>query len=152
MARIHARRKGKSGSKYPIERKKHPEWSSLNPREIESRIIELAKSGKTTSEIGLILRDQYAVPDVKLATGKKISKILEENKLIPEIPEDLRNLIKTALQLKKHIEEHKKDLKNKRNLQLTESKIRRLTKYYHNNDMLPKDWKYSLEQAKLMFE
>ena len=119
MARIHARRKGKSGSKYPVERKEHPNWSSLNPREVESHVIELAKQGKSTSEIGMILRDQFAVPDVKLATGKSISKILEANNIKPEIPEDLRNLIKTALQLKKHIEEHNKDLKNKRNLQQT---------------------------------
>jgi len=152
MARIHARRKGKSGSTHPISRKKHPEWSSLNPREVESRVLELAKSGKSTSEIGLILRDQYAVPDVKLATGKKISKILEANKIKPEIPEDLRSLIRTALQLQKHIAGNKKDFKNKRNLQLTESKIRRLAKYYHRENRLPKDWKYSLEQAKLMFE
>jgi small subunit ribosomal protein S15 len=152
MARIHARRKGQSGSTYPVERKKHPDWSSLNPREVESRVIELAKSGKSSSEIGLVLRDQYAVPDVKLATGKSISKILESNNIKPEIPEDLRNLIQTALQLKKHLETNKKDLKNKRNLQLTESKIRRLTNYYHDNNRLPKGWKYSPEQAKLMFE
>ena len=152
MARMHARRKGKSSSTYPVDRKKHPEWSSLNPREVESRVIELAKSGKSTSEIGLILRDQYAVPDVKLATGKKISRILEGNNMKSEIPEDLRNLIRTALQLKKHIETNRKDLKNKRNLQLTESKIRRLTKYYHAEGKLPEGWKYTPEQAKLMFE
>ena len=152
MARIHARRKGKSGSTHPVDREKHPEWSSLNPREVESRVIELGKAGKSTSEIGQILRDQYAVPDVKLATGKKISKILETNNIKSEIPENLRNLIRTSLQLKKHIEINKKDLKNKRNLQLTESKIRRLTKYYHDQNRLPKDWKYSPEQAKLMFE
>ena len=152
MARMHARRKGKSGSTHPIERDKHPDWSPLNPREIESRLIELAKSGKPSSEIGLILRDQYAVPDVKLATGKKISKIIEDNQMKPEIPEDLRNLIRTALQLKKHLETNRKDLKNKRNLQLTESKIRRLTKYYHTQNRLPDKWKYSPEQAKLMFD
>jgi small subunit ribosomal protein S15 len=152
MARIHARRKGQSSSTHPVSRKKHPEWSSLNPREVESHVLELAKSGKSTSEIGLILRDQYAVPDVKLATGKSITKILEGNNIKSEIPEDLRNLIRTSLQLKKHLEVHKKDLKNKRNLQLTESKIRRLTKYYHNQDRLPKGWKYSHEQAKLIFE
>ena len=152
MARMHARRKGKSGSTHPIDRKKHPEWSSLNPREIESRVIELGKTGKSTSEIGMILRDQYAVPDVKLATGKKISTILESNNIKPEIPEDLRNLIQTALQLKKHLDINKKDLKNKRNLHLTESKIRRLTKYYHELERLPKGWKYTPEQAKLMFE
>jgi small subunit ribosomal protein S15 len=148
---MHARRKGKSGSTHPI-RDKHPEWSALNPREIKSRTIELAKAGRSTSEIGLILRDQYAVPDIKVATGKKTSKILEENNIRSEIPEDLRNLIKTALRLKKHLEVQKKDLKNKRNLQLTESKIKRLTKYYHANNRLPKGWKYSPEQAKLIFE
>ena len=152
MARMHARRKGKSGSTHPVERKKHPDWSSLNPREAESRVIELGKAGKSTSEIGLILRDQYAVPDVKLATGKKITKILEGNNIKTEIPEDLRNLIHTALQLKKHLETNKKDLKNKRNLHLTEAKIRRMTKYYHGQERLPKGWKYTPEQAKLMFE
>jgi len=152
MARMHARRKGKSGSVHPVDRKKPPEWSSLNPREVESHVIELAKNGHSNGEIGMILRDQYAIPDVKLATGKKITKILEDNQIKKEIPEDLRNLIRTALQLKKHLESHKKDLSNKRNLHLTESKIRRLTKYYHSINRLPKDWKYSPDQAKLMFE
>lgn len=152
MARMHARRKGKSGSKHPVERKEHPKWSSLNPREVELHVLELAKAGKSTSEIGMILRDQYAVPDVKIATGKSISKILENNKIKPEIPEDLRNLIQTALSLKKHMDANKKDLKNKRNLQLTESKIRRLAKYYKDNKVIPENWKYNLNQAKLMFE
>jgi len=152
MARMHARRKGKSGSTHLVNRKKHPEWSSLNPREIESHILELAKVGKSTSEIGMVLRDQYAVPDIKIATGKKVSRILDENNLLSEFPEDLKNIISTALQLRKHLEIHKRDIKNKRNLQLTESKIRRLTKYYHSQHKLPKGWKYSPKQAKLMFE
>jgi len=151
MARIHARRRGKSGSTR-IVRQKHPEWSSLNPREVESRIIELAKTGKSTSEIGMILRDQYAVPDITVATGKKTTKILENNNLKPDIPEELSNLIRTALKLRKHLETNKRDLKNKRNLQLTESKIRRITKYYHSKNKLPGGWKYSPSQAKLMFE
>jgi small subunit ribosomal protein S15 len=152
MARMHARRKGKSGSTHHVSMNKHPEWSSLNPREIESRILELAKTGKSTSEIGMILRDQYAVPDIKIATGKNVSKILDENNMLSEFPECLKNLISTALQLRKHLELNKKDLKNKRNLQLTESKIRRLTKYYHSRNKLPEGWKYSPDQAKLMFE
>ena len=151
MARIHARTKGKSGSTHPL-REKHPEWSSLNPREIEGRIIELAKAEKTTSEIGMILRDQYAVPDVKVATGKTITQILKQNNITSEIPEDLQSLIKTALKLKKHMDQNQKDYKTKRNLSLTESKIRRLMKYYRREQRLPEGWKYSLEQAKLMFE
>jgi len=152
MARMHARRKGKSGSTHPVERKNHPDWSSLNPREVESHVIDLANSGKSTSEIGQILRDQFAVPDIKLATGKKVTKILEANGIKADIPEELVNLIKTALSLRKHLETNRKDLKNKRNLQLTESKIRRLTKYYRDNNKIPMDWKYTPEQAKLMFE
>ncbi len=152
MARIHARRRGRSGSTKRFDRTRHPEWSALRPREVEAKIIELAKAGKSTSEIGMILRDQYAVPDVKIATGKKISQILKENNLLPEIPEDLRNLMKRALKIRNHLEKHKKDFTNKRNLQLTESKIRRLTKYYHSIGRLPEGWKYTPEQARLMFE
>jgi small subunit ribosomal protein S15 len=151
MARMHARRKGKSGSTR-IVREKHPEWSSLNPREVESRVIELAKAGKSTSEIGIILRDQYAVPDVTVSTGKKITKILENNNIQSELPEDMLNLIRTALKLRKHLETNNKDLKNKRNLQLTESKVRRVAKYYKTEKRLPADWKYNPTQAKLLFE
>lgn len=151
MARMHARRKGKSGSTR-IVREKHPEWSSLNPREVESRIIELAKAGKSTSEIGIVLRDQYAVPDVTVSTGKKITKILENNDIKSELPEDMLNLIRTALKLRKHLESHKKDLKNQRNLQLTESKVRRVAKYYKSEKRLPQNWKYNPTQAKLLFE
>jgi len=151
MARIHSHRKGKAGSHRP-QRKKHPDWSALNPREIEAHVVELAKTGKTTSEIGILVRDQFAVPDVKVATGKQISEILAANNMRPEIPEDLRSLIRTALQLSKHLEEHKKDLAGKRNLQLLESRIWRLTQYYHRKHRIPDDWKYSLAQAKLMFE
>ncbi len=151
MARMHARRKGKSGSTHPM-REKHPEWSALNPREVESHVLDLAKQGKSTSEIGLILRDQYAVPDITLATGKKVTKILEQNNIKTEIPEDMRNLIQIALSLRKHLETNKKDLHNKRGLHLTESKIRRLAKYYLSRKRLPEGWKYNPKQAKLMFE
>jgi len=152
MARMHARRKGKSGSTHMIGRKKHPDWSSLKPREIESHIIDLAKKDKSTSEIGIRLRDQYAVPDVKIATGKKITRILKDNKIYSEIPEDLKNLIRRALKIREHLEINRKDIVNKRNLQLTESKIRRLEKYYHSSKKIPDDWKYNPKQAKLMFE
>ncbi len=152
MARMHARRRGKSGSTRMIGRKKHPDWSSLKPREIESHIIDLAKAEKSTSEIGIKLRDQFAVPDVKIATGKKISQILEDNKIHSEIPEDVKNLIRRALHIRDHLEAHRKDNANKRNLNLTEAKIRRLAKYYRSNEKIPQDWKYNPKQAKLMFE
>ena len=152
MARMHARRKGKSGSTRMFTRTEHPVWSALKPREVESRILELAKSGYSTSQIGMILRDQYAVPNIKLATGKKISRILDENKMQPEVPEDIKNLISTALKIRNHLDTHRKDVANKRNLQLTESKVRRLAKYYKRTHRLPENWKYSPKLAKLLFE
>jgi len=146
------KKKTKSAGTTTKQEKQHPDWSALNPREVESRAVELAKSGKSTSEIGLILRDQYAVPDIRIATGKRLTKVLEENEVKQEIPEDLRNLINRASQLKKHLDEHKKDFKNKRGLQILESKIRGLEKYYRSQDRLPKEWKYTTQQAKLMSE
>lgn len=149
MARIHARRRGKSGSKR-VPRDEHPKWSSLNPKEVEAKVVELAKEGHSASQIGMILRDQYAVPSIKAATGLSVLQILEKHKVAPEIPEDLMSLIKTALSINKHMEEHKHDYENKRNLQLTESKIRRLVKYYKRIGRLPENWHYDLELAKLL--
>jgi len=141
MARMHARRKGKSGSKHPIERI-HPEWS-LKAEEIEELIVKLAEEGKEPAMIGLILRDSYGVPDVKAALGKKLTKVLEEHNLLPPVPEDLNNLLNRRNNIKKHLEENPRDLHNKRRLHLIEAKIRRLVKYYKRNGRLPEDWSYA---------
>lgn len=151
MARIYARTKGKSGSKRVV-RNKPPLWQPLNKKEIENKILELRREGRTKSEIGTILRDSYGVPSILLATGKKLQKILEENKLKEEYPEDLMNLIKKAVKLKKHLAINSKDKPNQRALQLTESKIRRLVKYYVRKGRLPKDWKYKPEEAELLIK
>jgi small subunit ribosomal protein S15 len=45
-----------------------------------------------------------------------------------------------------------KDLHNKRALELTEAKIRRLAKYYINEGKLESDWKYKRDQLRLMVE
>ncbi len=141
MARMHARRKGKSGSKHPVERV-HPEWS-LKPEEIEQLIVKLAEEGKPPAMIGLILRDSYGIPDVKAALGKKLTKVLEEHNLLPDIPEDLSNLLDKRANLLKHLAEHKKDIHNRRRLQLIEAKIKRLVKYYKREGRLPEKWSYA---------
>jgi small subunit ribosomal protein S15 len=41
-------------------------------------------------------------------------------------------------------------MSSKRGMQLIESKIRRLAKYYKREGKLPEDWAYNLEQAKLL--
>lgn len=77
---------------------------------------------------------------------------MKEHKVYPEIPEDLLSLLKKAVRLREHLEKHKKDKHSKRGLELLESKIRKLGKYYVRKRILPKDWKYSPEEAKLIVQ
>ena len=148
MARMYSRAKGKSGSKRPLNPQK-PTWVRYGSKEVEMLIAKLAKEEKTASEIGIILRDSYGIPNTKQITGKKIQKILREKNLMKEIPEDLRNLIKRALMIRKHLEANHHDMTAKRGLQLTESKVNRLVKYYREKGKLPADWKYNPETAKM---
>ncbi|RQD83977.1 MAG: 30S ribosomal protein S15 [Methanocalculus sp. MSAO_Arc2] len=149
MARMHARRRGSSGSVRPY-RKDAPEWSNTDQQEIEKQIIDMKKEGLSSSVIGMVMRDKYGVPDIKLATGKRIGTILEEQNQASEIPEDLRNLMQKALKMRRHLSENGKDIHNKRQLQLTESKIRRLVKYYTRSGKLPKGWVYKPETAEIL--
>ncbi|HNB04257.1 MAG TPA: 30S ribosomal protein S15, partial [Methanoregulaceae archaeon] len=58
MARIHARRRGDSGSVRP-HRSEAPSWSNTDVKAIEKVIVDLKKEGYSSSRIGLVLRDQY---------------------------------------------------------------------------------------------
>ncbi|MHA1721623.1 MAG: 30S ribosomal protein S15 [Candidatus Baldrarchaeia archaeon] len=149
MARMHARKKGKSSSTRP-PRRTSPEWVKYSPQEVEDLVVKLAREGNPPSIIGIILRDQYGIPLVKQIVGKSITKILEENNLSLPLPEDLLNLIRRAVNLRKHLEEHPKDLHSKRGLQLIESKIHRLAKYYKRVKKLPPDWKYDPKKAEIL--
>lgn len=151
MARMYSRRKGKSGSTKPIV-KKVPGWVRYKPNEIELLIVKLVKEEKTASQIGIALRDIYGIPDVKLICKKSISQILAEKKLLPKLPYDLASLIKKAITIRKHMENNTKDMTAKRGLQLTESKIGRLTKYYKKKVVLSEDWKYIPEKASFLLE
>jgi len=149
MARTYSRDKGKSGSTKPIKKGKRS-WVRYDQKELGQIIIKLRNQEKTQSEIGLILRDTYGVPDVRPILEKKLGKFLKENKLEGELPEDLINLIKKDILIMKHRETNKKDMPSKRGLILTESKINRLVKYYKKTGKLDKDWKYNRDKAKLL--
>ena len=151
MARMHSRKRGKSGSKKPIK-PSVPTWIRYKEKEIELLIVKLSKEGHSPSEIGIILRDTYGIPDEKRVTGKKITKILKERNLQTKLPEDLTALIKKAIKIIKHKEENKKDQTAKRGLQLTESKIKRLTKYYKKTGRLSSEWKYDPKKVRLLME
>ena len=80
MARMHSRDKGKSGSTRPAN--KIPSWAPYKGKEVEKLILKLEKVGKSTSEIGTILRDNYGIHSVRVLTGKKVTQIFKENKII----------------------------------------------------------------------
>jgi len=149
LARMHSRKHGKSGSTRPY-RKSPPKWVKYKKKEVEKLVLKLAEDGKSSAEIGLILRDTYGIPSVREITGKKITRILEENGLALELPEDLRNLMRRAVKLREHLKENKKDKSAIHGLELIESKVRRLGKYYVRKGKLPEGWKYDPEKAKLM--
>jgi len=148
---MHSRKKGISGSKKPLKTKK-PSWERYNKEEIVAIITKLAKSGKTPSQIGIVLRDSYGIPDVKLLVNKTITSLLREANLLPKLPEDLTNLIKKEINILKHLELNKKDQPSKRGLQITESKIKRLAKYYKKTNKLPETWRFTRENIKLLLE
>ena len=129
-----------------------PAWVTLNTAEVEDLIVKMARDGYTSARIGLMLRDQYGVPNVKLLTGKCVTEIMKEKGVASELPEDLSSLMRRAISLNIHLRTNKGDHSNRRGLQLIESKIRRLEHYYKDNGVLPADWKYSLKTAELMLK
>ena len=151
MARMHSRKKGKSGSKKPLKEKK-PSWERYDKKETELIITKLAKSGKTPSQIGLILRDSYGIPDVSLLVEKNLTTILKEHNLLQKLPEDISSLIKKEIIILKHLEINKKDQVSKHGLQLIESKIKRLAKYYKRTKKIPSTWQFNRENIKLLLE
>jgi small subunit ribosomal protein S15 len=147
---MHTRRRGSSDSDKPAV-DEPPEWSDVDADAVEDRVVELAEQGHSPSEIGVALRDEGVqgtpVPDVQLATDKKVTEILAEHDTEPEIPEDLHNLFERAVRLHDHMDENPTDYQNKRALQNTESKIRRLLNYYRG-DEIDEDFSYNPETAR----
>jgi small subunit ribosomal protein S15 len=149
MARMHSRKKGVSRSRPPTV-KKAPDWSDISKEELEKLVIKLHDSGLPSTKIGLTLRDQYGVPSAKLVLGMNINRFLKEKSTLPEIPEDLGNLMRRSLHVRKHLKGNDKDVHNKRALQLMESKVRRLVKYYHDTGKLARSWEYKPETAEML--
>lgn len=149
MARLHSRKKGKSGSTRPPRLEK-PVWVERSAVEVENLVVKLARKGSSKSMIGIILRDSYGIPLVKVVSGKKISQILDENEIKSPLPEDLSNLVKKALNIRKHMETNHKDLQGKKGLQRTEAKIYRIIKYYKKVHKLSPIFKYDPEKMRTL--
>ncbi len=77
---MHSRRKGESGSRRPAA-KTAPPWVEVSKEQATELVLKFAKEGKTSAEIGGVLRDGYGVPSFKALVGNTIPAILAENGL-----------------------------------------------------------------------
>lgn len=141
----------RQGSRKPV-RDQAPEWVSMLPREIEAKVIEMAKDGVQPAQIGLRLRDSYGVPSVHEVTGKKVGQIIADAGVGPKLPQELGNLVRRAINLQEHLQHNRKDLHNTRGLELIEARIRKLAKYYQKHGQLEASWKYTRQGARLLVD
>lgn len=124
--------------------------SVLSAGKVEDLVVKLGKEGVPPSKIGLLLRDQYAVPSIKEATGKSVKQILDAHSVKAELPEDLRRVILRAVKLYDHLGRNPKDLGTKRSLEMAEARINKLASYYRRKGILPAGWRYDRERAALL--
>ena len=143
---MHSRGKGISRRCLPY-RKAPPSWVQVTASDLTEQIVKMAKRGQTPSQIGVVLRDQYGIPQVKGVTGSKILRILKVAGVAPQLPEDLYHLIKKAVNVRKHIEKFRADRDGKFRLILIESRIHRLARYYRGVKALPPTWRYQSKKA-----
>ena len=148
MGRVHSHRHGKSHSTRPVT-PIAPTWVKQTPGEIEELVVKYAKEGLKPSEIGIKLRDQYAIPLTRQIIKKSVTEILEQKGVKPDMPEDLSNLVTKAIGLQKHLRANKSDRRNVRSLELLEAKVHRLSSYYKEIGRIPKTWKYKAVIAQL---
>jgi small subunit ribosomal protein S13e len=141
--------KGLSRSAIPYKRSA-PSWLKTSAQEVEELVCKLARKGTPPSQIGVILRDQHGIGQVRAVqgvTGAKIIRILKANGLAPEIPEDLYHLIKKAVSMRRHLEKNRSDRDSKFRLILVESRIHRLARYYRQAKKLPSNFKCAFNSS-----
>ena len=137
---------GISASALPYVRRV-PKHNKLKASDIIELIVKYAKKGMTESQIGVILRDQYGIPQVRFLTGKKIHRILKKKGCAPKLPEDLYHLIKKAVAMRKHLEKNRNDMDCKFRLTIKESRIHRISRYYLRTGKVAPGFKYVSNKA-----
>jgi ribosomal protein S15P/S13E len=107
---------------------KKPVWLKYTEEEVKEIILKLIeKSPELTAEkIGLVLRDNYGIPNTKLY-GFRIGQVLREAKKY-ESP-DLKNLTAKAEKLEKHLIKNKGDKRTGRSFIITKAKLKKVKDY-----------------------
>ena len=109
-----------------MEKLEKPTWVKMKEPELKKVIAELAKK-YPSSQIGMVLRDQYGIPSTRIY-GKKLGDYLKE--LGIDAKEDLVNADKKVDNLKGHLKNNVTDKKAKHKLQRAQARLNIIRKYY----------------------
>jgi ribosomal protein S15P/S13E len=107
---------------------KKPVWLKYTEDEVKGIILKIIeKSPELTAEkIGLILRDNYGIPNTKIY-GFKISHVLKEAGKYTS--PDLKNLLAKTSKLEQHIKKNHSDKRTSRSLIITKAKLKKVKDY-----------------------
>ena len=103
-----------------------PLWLKYTDEEVKAIILKLAKKGLTSEKIGLALRDQYGIPNVKLY-DLKIKQILEKQGVYEEATN--KNLKAKLDKVIGHYKKNKQDKTAERSLIITKAKLKKREDY-----------------------
>ena len=105
--------------KTQIRELKKPTWLKYTENEVRAIILKLANKGLTSEKIGLVLKDQYGIPKVKLY------KIKIKNVLDKFQEPTIINLEKKVEKINQHFKKNKGDKKSERALTITKAKLKK---------------------------
>ena len=103
-----------------------PVWLKYTKEEVKAIILKLADKGLTAEKIGLVLRDQYGIPKVKIY-GIKIKKVLKETNKFKE--PTILNLKNKLQKIINHYKKNKQDKKAGYSLIYTKAKLKKREDY-----------------------
>ena len=149
MARLHTRKHGKSKSRKPVA---EDVKITADRKEVEGAILDYARQGMSSSEIGQSVKVAHGVGYLKPLLGKRLNQFLAEKGVKKELPDDIMALMRKAVSMRKHLASNHGDVYGMIRLGRVEAKIWRLSRYYRSSGKIPADWKYDPEQAALMIK
>ena len=79
MARMYARKKGKSGSTKPLV---PAQWVEYKKDDVEKLVLKLSKEGMSSAEVGRTLKDQYGIPSTRTVINKRIGDVMTEKNVL----------------------------------------------------------------------
>ena len=109
-----------------MEKLEKPTWLKIKEPELKKIIAELSEK-HSPSKVGMILRDQYAIPTTKIY-GKKLKAYLKELGIHKN--EDLENAGKKVERMKEHLKNNITDKRAKHKFQRAQARLNITRKYF----------------------